>query len=474
MIANSLGWFPLLLAIPLLLLIIGGAMLWYALRAHGVCLSRRCTRCGHAAGPTRSLSCARCGAGLTDSLNSAARGEARRRLGVRAAFALALIVLGFNHLERWYRRWSQIQDWRSHEAQVLKDLRHSSFQVQHAALRELLTRGYGILSEEAMTGLAEFCLDGQAAPVLDPQYGATYLSELESLYCAGRLTPAQAERFLSQLCRVSAELRPQAVRGREMECRVRFENRFYQADYSSVLQMRQVRVDCEVKAVCIDGVPTDISFPPYEMRQRTESRNEVIHLAAPEVGRHVLSLYVVWTITRDDDTLRFFARTATLHLRFEVFESEPPGYLVEVDPPDWASVLERAIEPGGRYTPARAGQPARLSLFMAYHDEIPRVLVYDLIIADPATGRESVLGPVRLEPNPEMLRSGGRHLRFDCPGAPPPRTATIILRGSRKSTERTTDLSEYWNGEARFENVPIAQPASAPAIPSDNPDSDQQ
>lgn len=455
----------LLLAIPLLLLAIGSVLLLFALWPRRRGDAPHCRRCGYDLTANESRRCPECGAGLIVP-RSIVRGVARRRRA-HIAFALVMIGVGLIPLGLLGARWARTFNWYTiaPERWVLSDLTSNQPATQLAAMGELDRRlQAGTLSDRSLLSFARFCLTLQSLRGMRADLRQSAINTLGDLYATQRLAQPEADTFLSQLCQITVATRPQQLRRRGLVYRIELDGRF-PVPRAAGAGLIAERILFENTRVTIDGTAIDEPELP-EIRQNGSNWTGQVSRSGVAVGRHVLTMETDMSIVRGDDIRPLLTRHQHVELPFEILESEPAGYLVAVDPPNWAGVLRSALRPERlRFLPSRgAGQMPMIEGSFRAIGDLPRSFVYDAILLDPATGREITLLPMRMDPDPARVFTG-RGFSAAYEGGPLPQSVTLVLRGSRAGTEATTDLIEYWNGEVRFENVAFDQPDAGAARP---------
>lgn len=448
----------LLLAIPLLLLAIGAIMLLIALRPRRTGDAPHCSACGYNLTANESQRCPECGADL-DAPRAIVRGTTQRRRA-HIAFALVMMTIGLIPFGMLGWRWARTFNWYSlaPESWVLSDLASTEPANQVAALGELARRRQaGALSQESLLAFAKFCLTLQAQPKLRADLGQSAINVLGDLYSAQRLPQPEADEFLAQLGRITVATRPRQLQRKGVAYRIELEGRFPAPPPGGAPVLTE-RVTFGNTRVAVDGAAVEviIQFPAI-VRSGARFTGQM-STRDVSVGRHVLTVETDMSVIRGDDFRPLLTRHRRFELPLEVFESEPPGYLVPVDPPDWAGLLRSALRPVRLkfIPPLDVRQTPMIEGSLGTSADLPRSFVYDVILLDPATGRETELLAMRMDPDPERVFAG-RNFAAPYQGGPLPPSATLILRGSRDGTEGTTDLTEYWNGEVRFDNVKIEQ-----------------
>jgi hypothetical protein len=461
---------PLYWLIALLLAASAGLFLLISgIRARRTGTTPHCRRCTYILTGLAAARCPECGADVSDptAIVVGTRVIRRGRLGVAVAL-LGLVVCGVVTLAIGH---FQKIDWYTLRptAWVLDDLLSEKPEFVARALRESCRRLIADeLSPDQVTRLAEFCLAQQAQGDVHGGLHWDVERTLEALHTRTLLTPSQTERFLDNMGVVTFRARPQIVLGQSCPTDIQLSCYGASSGFS---------VGARLKELMIDGVSS--TAPRGEWYAAGLSHGwsgELGNISLTEAGEHVIACRIeVSTYAgygareaafRDlgSPTEPLRTRTIVVTQRVHVHAQEPPDLFRAVSSPSLDAAVRAALKVETMI------QSDRLYIWIRRESETPVSLAFDVTcgIGDDLSHTWSVVFP-----NQPWGTNRGEGHGYPLELSPLlPSTLTVVMRSSRKAAEETTNVFEIWDGEIRFENVPIAtaepRPTSAPSV--DSPD----
>ena len=146
-----------------------------------------------------------------------------------------------------------------------------------------------------------------------------------------------------------------------------------------------------------------------------------------------------------------FHETRTLTGEIEVVPEETPDLLRLVRSDEIDSALSSGLTlSAAQYAPGPSDRTLKCTLYA------PRDLPTKLVLgghAEFGDRRVALEEPVTF-PSRQFHVLGSTELRFKLAGEPPP-TVTVVLQTDRDYALENTEWDEIWDGELRFENVPV-------------------
>ncbi len=394
--------------------------------------------------------CPECGAALQKP--AAIRiGERRVRRTLLLAGLMCLLVgaplpcwTGYSALRkvRWYGYYPT--------AWVFQDLMSPNQVLAVNALNELYSRARaGRLDEPDTKRLAEFCLVEQAREPLQRSLGSRAIQILGYLHRQDRLTAEQHVSFIQHCWKFSANVRPTSIFGDPCPATLTCEPRCpfgMRATQIAVLQ----RIDESTDLRRVNGVQWNRADP--------------IDLEAPftglTVGKPRIALIVELDM-RDDQAgsgrVPIYHLRKEIELHTEVLASAPANYISQKTSPELDAAVRGCISRitvlDEKWGP---GEPEYLRVWVKCGRAPPIGLAFELVAE--FDGHTLEMQPVSL--SPQVSNRGSRRSDIgmasvaELPG-PGPATVTLVFRSSEKVAMQTADLREIWQGELRFEDLPV-------------------
>jgi hypothetical protein len=180
-------------------------------------------------------------------------------------------------------------------------------------------------------------------------------------------------------------------------------------------------------------------------------------LTFAEPGRHVIAAtlsFAVYSVTRGSgevDAPAHCAGRRTVSAEVRVLEEETADLIKLTHTPKLDATVLEAIN---RITARSERGWVRIDL--EWRGPVPIALAFEATVQSGGAGREVSLGEITARPGQ------GRWVTTEVFSADDaPDKVTVILRSSKSVAAETFDLYEIWDGELRFENVPVLEKGEA-------------
>lgn len=330
-----------------------------------------------------------------------------------------------------------ISDWTSIDSEVLSG-------IDGAQDEQLPDWARALLQGKEHSG------PSQTQPALD-----WFTEEIEAL------APSERDAYFEELLGLSLCMRPQVVVGQDVIVGIKYAARDDSHNSSVRVEIGELHIG--------DGrtIPmhTSMSFPLGVHLRMGNEVGQTIRFDKP--GRWPVSLDVSYKVTRNRNGGSNSAAEAVLHSgkctltgEIEVFAEERPEMFSAVYSPALDRAVRNAISATDFWIERGAGSLGAHGSLMVQvwlKDPLPTGIAFDVYVA--IDGREiEAESSVTGYPGGSAGTSQGAYLTSAYDGDPPD-TATLILRSSKAVTLRTPDLFEIWDGELRFENIPVGKDA---------------
>lgn len=470
--------FPTLLLLGVLLAlgaVLAGADFYRALRGRRLGGAPFCRRCDYNLTGVAASQCPECGAALSDP-RAIVRGERVRSngraitSGIILALLLGVLIAGglgvFQRasLTRYKPAW-----W------LLADVQSGNGVLETKALDELSRRvNAGELSSRSSDVLIELCLTQQTA-AKGAGYGP-WGQALGALVAAGRLSEPQQARMFQNAVHTELSTRALTSAAGPLIVLAKFEPR-------GPDRVFMTRVRCV--GLAIDSAELDLGAYPESTDLRPDvvsdymgwggsgSLETSLPIALP-AGSHKLSATFEYAIhrtavagmmqirmaTTDDRRAPLLALRKTVETTFEVAPAGEPVVKL-VSTPELDKAVTQCVQLSGAFY-RETEDGAELTTRFTMRPLPPVGLCFEaLAVID---GQEFDAGRIVAPPKhvggeqPYETRSTARMPRTDAA------TITLILRASSNVAGQVMWLDEIWDGELRFENVPVVRSAaSSPA-----------
>jgi hypothetical protein len=413
-----------------------------------------CRKCGYnLTGRDRTAAlarCSECGAELAGP-RAVILGERHVRRGLTVA-GLICLLLGLTPLTVVIVDTVRKVDWYVYKPTrwVLADARNPNATLADRAFQEMnRRRRAGTLTAAQATDWIECCLALQPG-AFDNRYGLGYRAadELSALHAAGRLTAEEAQRFFENMVRIRVTARPVVVRGQVCPMSVRAGGRAPEP-FAFRARVDNVRVDGRL----LKGYehPTLYGNGGCGCAPR---------VALSDAGRHIITATVSFEVYRvrggsdEVDAPASLGGPRTFSVEVNVLEEEPPGLIKLTHTPELDARISRAFSLAATRwdwdSSHKRGPGAIITIDYAGPTGIG--LAFDACAE--FAGKQVKLGRVTAAPQDRRLAETGPLWIQDSV----PDELTVILRSSKAAAlEETVDLREIWDGELRFENVPVLE-----------------
>ena len=399
--------------------------------------------------------CPECGQFL--NVLGAIVGERRRRPR-RVAVGVVCFLLGIVPLGGMLYGAAAGVNWYQYKPtfMVIADLRSSNASLAKKAVNELTARHTGgKLSSGQLRSIADVCLEEQKRPKARPGITHPLVNLLGDLYTGGDLSPEQTQRlYRNVIPSVKLTARPTVVQGHD--CAMRLEYQVRLPDWLLCASVAWLTVG-------LDGQTVQRGRSESMTHNWSAQTSTDRWLRLDEVGKHELAVDVEVTVygqssDRQKGVPPLHRRLETLTAPVEVLAEEPSDYIKRVSSPELdaavASLVSiRHLE--ASRSRSETGQ-ATFSLMVCFQPGLLAGLAFDVLVE--VSGQEHVLGTATCS----GVRAGVSESQVHVSGAVPvdlPKEVTIRLRSSTDAAERTVDLFEIWDGELRFENIPVSAAA---------------
>jgi hypothetical protein len=325
------------------------------------------------------------------------------------------------------------------------------------AWAELMRReARGELSAAARSPLIRVCLaaqtDEQEGPLLDRQ-----LDYLGQCFGRGLLSQAQSDWFFSRMVKMELKVRPRVRQGDPLAWAIETKTRM-PAEFMLVFGGR---LRCSSGIVNDASMEGSIEVHVTKGGRSTQSRDVRYRCMAP--GRQKVSLAGTGEIRAQINAFRavaaikpgqlYYSEPITLRAEFEVVPADTQDVRKVADESLHAA-LQKQIRPPSLRLDRSAKLPAgKVRIMMADSGGWngspgpPMDLAFEILAR--TAGQEHRLGwmLVRKSGDPAYLWD------FSHEG-PAVQTVDVILRSSAETARKTTDITEIWDGELVYPNVP--------------------
>jgi len=437
-----------------------------------------CRACGYNLTGLTSEQCPECGHALAGGNVVYGR---RHRRAFLAVLGILCVVLSVARLTISIQRvdWYQLKP----TAWLIDDLQSASSWEASRAWRVLSRRfSRGSLSPSQRHELAELCLDDQK--LQRSKVHNELMAQLRQLYQKGLLTAKQKERFFRQMITARLRVRPRIVVGDPIPCRVEsWWNTGYVPMYVAV----------GIKSITLDGHPVSINARKTAVAHFYTAWSCPIYLPYSQldlsdwirvpVGTHKLRVVLdAQAFPSDEEELNgiiswdparvtelgepFYRKTFILDDTFEVFETEPPGYIKGRHSPAVVDALKNNFQqykisiyrswygdPSSRDPSSPLPKTMCSSLWYAVGndcDELPMNVVSDVFIR---IGNEEIkIGTIEGRKGDRWVVQRFNNFEYDGPLVD---SIDVILRSNEQLARGTIDMFEVWEGEAVIKDVPV-------------------
>jgi len=409
--------------------------------------------------------CPECGEELALATD-VVRGE-RHRSPYRIALATCCLLLGLGPLIVVGIGTVRRVDWYEYKptAWVAGDIGSDTAPIASKAIQELRHRWKaGGFTAGQLSKLAEACLAAQARlssrQVIEPAASEEFLADL---YANGCLSAEQVQRFFAQMVEVTPQVRPVVVRGQPLYVgaliRIHFPNTSYNV---------QPRIEARLDGASLEGPPGH--FGPlgcfFGRSGATIGAGGALDVSPP-IGRHRVEMDISvrfndkmdWCTEGQgaprDAGLYTERRMVTGDVEIIPEESGDPVKLTHSEELDAAVALavgasEFLADPENE---AGNGPSTNWVIRLSLHHPLPIGLAFR---ASAEFDGQQVIAPgaITQSPGGNASTSSSKIVVF-APTDAQPQSVTLILRSSKPAALRTPDLYEIWDGELRFENIPV-------------------
>lgn len=302
--------------------------------------------------------------------------------------------------------------------------------------------------------------------------GAEASSEITSRSPAREPTPADVETMLPEerdeyfrrMVEFSLLARPVVVAGQEFYVGVDWEDDAPRDQFELYVKVKEIRVG-ELRTLGVgSGLRTPLGFSRrgHGLTGVPTSLGKYIELDQP--GSWPVELDLECQIYHDDgpstwvtDGSELYSGKRTLTRRIEVLAEEPPGLFTLTH----SAKLDRAVAAALRATDFRAedeiwvnGRPQPgLSVQVWFYEPLPIGVAFEAF-AEFGGQRLKAERTLVLSLGGTALGSRGIPVTFAC-SSEPPKSVTLILSASKSVATRTPDIYQIWDGELRFEDLPV-------------------
>ncbi len=443
-------------AVLLVALLAGVMLAAIGLRGRRVGADPHCRRCGYNLTgvelESAAARCAECGVAV------ATPGAVRTGLRVRhyrlATAGAALFVLGAMSLSGTFAAvFYRIDLYRLKPVDMmLGDLEYPTWPAFSRGIREIRDRYLRReLTPQQLRRAAEILLADQARPKEVPGVSRPLASLLGKLFDDGTLTPEQRRRALENAVTCDPlRFRAQVVRGWDFPVLATYRGRLPSARVHPSVEAGELR------ATDLNGVDGGSPFVIESSVQEPGSTGAYVRIESP--GKYRLEQELRVRITAAQDGLSpgeprvLFERLATLAGDVQVFDQPPPELLrarrdpgIDAQMPEHVRIVAAECRPHPERRDAQ-----RVELRVAVEEELPIAIAFEVLAG--VGPQSSRLGFVTSAARPRFGRT------VSVVGAVPGdgvERLTIRLSGSARAAHRTTELSEFWDGELEFADVPV-------------------
>lgn len=412
----------------------------------------RCRRCGYDLTANQSGQCPECGADVSKPKN-VVHGVRRRRM-VLAALGSFALLLAIVCLTPQARRAIASVDWYAWRPTnwVIADLRSTASPVD--GLRAIVElerrRAENKLSDEQKRRIVESLLaalaDGIAAV---PNEFVEYLTRRAN---AGELTDEQLGRFFRGIIQLTLETRPSVAAGHPLPWKVSYKAHYppgvvwsYTSWYPSI-SINGKRIDSRERGGMLQGLGNTGSEAPSATVPKDL-----------KPGRHVLRLDYVFEIYRDatgDPSRLLYKLETPLEASFDVLPAGERTAVTQTPDPSLLSQMMSEI----RVESITEGPPPQRHIRGRLHaGYVPADVAFDVFLR--ADGREYMVARFAWQKDRGYFTIG---MKLPKPLDPPPERVDIILRSNPEVARWSVDITDIWQGELEFKDVPVTRKPAPP------------
>jgi len=429
---------PLLLVLAILIIIAANLFLG---RRRYVGIEPHCRKCDYLLLGLESSRCPECGSHLSPS--SIVFGQRTRRWKPFIAGWLLIAVFGSLLLIGAISALNDV-DWYHYEPTyfVLKDAGSSNLTDAHRAWIELIRRDTaGALSSRNRDRLVRLALnDQQNANTPFSKVDTDAINYLSSRILAGDLPPDQQKRIFDQALWTRVEVRPQVIAGDQVPYMLLHEGLGPSGPSLWMkITMAGAALDGKLIPGNTGGSSSSSGFVGGSMGSSIQS---------PSPGMHTLTLKFrveAFHSPFDVPSTPLYQSDRSFTNDFEVLSSQPVDFVKPFIDPNLVQAVKSAIVPGTfRYIRSQKSLDGDLNIRNS-----PADLAFDVF---------AIWGGISHSISQITFNHATGSCNYAVNGnmpSPPPPHIDLLLRPSAKAARQTVDLTSYWNGEIRYENVPV-------------------
>lgn len=428
------------------LFVFGFVLIWRGWRVSRSGDIPHCGNCEYNLTGLESDRCPECGSLMT--ADSVAYGKRYRRPGLIVVGLLCFLpALFLGGVLIGQVNWYQIKP----TGWVIDDIQSAGRPVADNGWKELDRRVQaGVVSDRQMSRLVDLSLTQQGR--VDPTFPLTllmnHLEFLGTAHASGIMTEEQVETFFGQMMNFKLEVRPKVVLGDKVPFRVH----------------RLIR--CPEGLLWIKIVPVSSTLDGQKIRSiigasgcggGSGSGWSGSRFPCPGPGVHTIEHHLVIKVFscaydefgETDIGELLYERNETISDEFEVLAEEPTDYIKIVDDPALRQELYDAINPK---------EFRHIQLYLEGDVEIgslPINVAFDVLIR-----MDELIAPVGT-----IVRARGdstlrQYFLWSYDELPFDRTKysdsfDLILRSNEKLVRETVDMTEAWQGELIYEDIPV-------------------
>lgn len=278
--------------------------------------------------------------------------------------------------------------------------------------------------------------------------------EIASRLRACELQPDQAKEFLRRIAKMELKVRPRVLEGEPVPCAVD-----YFLPYMKDINPESIVAHVKIEDQLLDLFPGGASgvLADYDFRDSS-------FMQCPRIGKHpvLADCHLEYAVTYWNGTQRTIQNDLQLQATCEVIPASTRDTVTIVRDQSLKEDLQRRIDfYSCHITPPHKDPQSIQICFTA--DHIPVELAFDVFLR--VRGKEY---PFNTLTSPKDCKySGYQKAAYDGPVA---RTIDIVLRSNPKVARQTVDLTEMWEGELVFPDLPLKEydpglsPETQPAI----------
>lgn len=433
----QLRWL-LILGVAGVLLVVLGIVLLKRGRSRRRGTDPHCVKCDYNLTGLQSGVCPECGTPLTE--RTVAIGE-RRGGPLRAAGALLLVVGIISILPLMREGWRRI-DLTPFKPDFLL-MRHAEASPGYREINELLRR-------DAAGGLSEAHRDRLRTLALRVQswgFSSGSLTDwMARQHADGLLTAQQKQRFFSQLLAMKLSVEPQVAAGGYLPVQLRRDMHLPSNWW----------IDLSAGTASIDGLPVGLISGAVAVQGHSTTQGRTLNMISPAAGAHKLE--ASWRMRLmegpfGDPASKLILeedRTETAHFKVIANSLVPVGGVAMISQPTAAvSLIQSRIRPE-RFV-IGAGSLNHLGGDLVVWRGTAQPTAFDVWARIGAN--EYRIGAV------VPKSSGGNRVEHWVSGEIPPglapSTIDLILRSSEPAARSTPNLTQIWEGELIYRDVPV-------------------